>query len=83
MRKEEIKDGAGSVLKEALFRHPSQRGKRSFPSGVLQLQQVAHFTNGLQSLKSKTKKATGNRRLILIRTQRDFICASQMEVGMF
>lgn len=60
MRKGEVREGqlswgrglddSGSVLKQALLGHPPKRGKRLFTSGVLQLQQVANFTDGTQRL---------------------------------
>lgn len=39
-----------SVLKQALLGHPSERGERRLASGVLQLQQVAHFADSPQRL---------------------------------
>lgn len=42
--------GEGSVLEQTVFGHPRERGERLLTSGVLQLEQVAHFTDGLQCL---------------------------------
>ncbi len=62
----------GSVLKQALLNHPTKGLKRLFTSGVLQLQQVTHFTNGRQSL------AKEQERTINLNPKRCYLCQSQI-----
>lgn len=69
---EELRRGQGSVLEQTLLRHPGQRGERLLSPGVLQLQQVAHFTDGLQRLEEH-KERSEVRGLLTART-------SQVEV---
>lgn len=38
----------GSVLEQTFFGYPAKRQMRLYASGVLQVQHVAHFTDGLQ-----------------------------------
>lgn len=54
---EELRWGQGSVLEHTLLRHPGQRGQRLLSPGVLQLQQVAHFTDGLQRLQEHKERS--------------------------
>lgn len=54
---EELRRGQGSVLEQTLLGHPGQRGQRLLSPGVLQLQQVAHLTDGLQCLEEHKERS--------------------------
>lgn len=43
----------GSVLEQTFFGYPAKRQMRLYASGVLQVQHVAHFTDGLQCLQKQ------------------------------
>ena len=70
---------AGSVLQVALLRHPAQAGGHGgLVPGVLELEQVAHLADGLQSLKGRqhnnNKKNPVSRRLLCWRKTKHMLC---------